>query len=141
MKMKKVYPVFIKKEKDDYLVYLPDVDHYTSGKTMYEAIYMARDLLGTISLDGNDLPEASSEENARKLAEKKADDIDFSYSDGSITYIDIDTDEYRKKMDTRAVKKNCTIPAWLNDKAEAKGINFSRVLQEALIVKVGEELI
>lgn len=133
--MKNVYPVFIKKEKKDYLVYLPDIDAYTSGKSFYDAIYMARDLLGTMSLEIK-LPSPSGAEKARKTAEEKADDPDFKFSDADITYVDIDTEEYQKKLDTRSVKKNCTIPAWLNDKAEAAGINFSRTLQDALIQKL-----
>jgi antitoxin HicB len=32
----------------------------------------------------------------------------------------------------KSVKKTLTIPAWLNQKAEAAGINFSQVLQKAL---------
>ena len=42
-------------------------------------------------------------------------------------------------MRNRAVKKNCTIPYWLNEKAEAMGLNFSKVLQNALIEQVGEQ--
>jgi antitoxin HicB len=34
------------------------------------------------------------------------------------------------------VKKNCTIPAWLNARAEAIGVNFSQTLQEALLAKI-----
>lgn len=133
--MKNVYPVFIKKEKKDYLVYLPDVDDYTSGKTFYDAINMARDLLGALSLETK-LPSPSDSEKAKRIAEEKADDPDFKFSDADITYVDIDTEEYKKKLDTRSVKKNCTIPAWLNDKAEAAGVNFSRALQDALIKKL-----
>ena len=33
---------------------------------------------------------------------------------------------------SKSVKKTLTIPAWLNDRALAKGINFSQLLQEAL---------
>ena len=133
--MKNVYPAFIKKDKNDYLVYLPDVDDYTSGKTFYDAIYMARDLLGTLSLETK-LPTPSDPGKAKRIAEEKADDPDFKFSDADITYVDIDTEEYKKKLDTRSVKKNCTIPAWLNDKAEAAGVNFSRALQDALIKKL-----
>ena len=42
----------------------------------------------------------------------------------------------RKKYGTRIVKKNCTIPAWLNARAEAIGVNFSQTLQEALLAKI-----
>lgn len=133
--MKRVYPIFIKKDGVDYLVYIPDVDAYTSGKTLYDAIYMARDLLGTLSLEET-LPYPSNERSAKLKAVEKADDPDFKFSDSEITFVDIDTDDYKKRLDSRSVKKNCTIPAWLNDKAEAAGINFSRVLQDALIDKL-----
>ena len=68
--------------------------------------------------------------------QEKADDSDFKFSTGTIVPVDIDTEDYRKKHETRAVKKNCTIPSWLNDEAEAAGINFSRVLQDALIERL-----
>lgn len=54
-----------------------------------------------------------------------------------VTWVDVDFAEYRKKVDNRAVKKNCTIPYWLNVKAEKAGINFSKVLQEALLEVLG----
>lgn len=133
--MKAVYPVFIQQHDSNYLVYIPDIDHYTEGNSLYDALYMARDLLGTVSLE-SELPDPSSTEDARRLTEEKADEPDFKYSTGILVPVDIDTDDYRKKHDTRAVKKNCTIPSWLNDQAEAAGINFSRVLQDALIERL-----
>ena len=50
-----------------------------------------------------------------------------------ISWVDINSGEYRRKIDTRAVRKNVTIPGWLNYEAEHAGINVSRVLQEALM--------
>ena len=134
--MKSVYPVFITKETDDYLVYAPDIDAYTSGKDMFEAIYMARDLFGTVSLDGRTMPVPSNYTHAVEIAREKADD-EIKWSEAPLSMIDIDFDEYKRRFDNRKVKKNCTIPAWLNEKAEAAGINFSRVLQEALVEKLG----
>ena len=134
--MQNVYPVLISKDKDYYLVYIPDVDGMTQGNSLYEAMYMARDYLGTYSLE-SELPEPSSAEQAVRLAEEHADSDDFKWSAGTPYFIDIDTDAYRRQLNTKAIRKNCTIPSWLNDKAEAAGINFSRVLQDALINKLG----
>ena len=53
-----------------------------------------------------------------------------------MTLVDIDFDIYRRKNELRAVKKNCTIPSWLNYEAEKANINFSQVLQDALIQKL-----
>lgn len=134
--MKNVYVTLIKQESDYYLVYVPDIDANTEGFSFYDAIHMARDLIGMYSLDA-ELPTPSSVEGAIKIAKEKADDEEYTWSDGQIVYVDIDADVYKAKYDKRMVKKNCTIPAWLNDKATEKGINFSRVLQDALLVRLG----
>lgn len=135
--MKGVYTVLITKDNEDYLVYIPDIDRNTEGKSMFDAIYMARDLLGTWSLD-HAMPAPSSVEDAIQIAKEKADSHDFVWSAGLPVFVDIDTEDYKRKLDTRSVKKNCTLPAWLNDKAEAAGFNFSRILQEALIEKLND---
>ena len=53
-----------------------------------------------------------------------------------VNYIACDTLEYRKMYNNKAVKKTLTIPEWLNEAASAMGLNFSQVLQEALLQKV-----
>ncbi len=122
--MKEAYPVILSKTKDGYFVSIPDFDIATQGKDIPDAIYMARDAIGLMGIDmedeGKELPKPES-----VLIEKKDGDI--------ITLVDVDFSEYRKRVDNRAVKKNCTIPYWLNEEAEKAGINFSKVLQDALI--------
>lgn len=44
---------------------------------------------------------------------------------------------FREKMLNKSVKKTLTIPAWLNTKAMENNINFSNVLQEALLKRLG----
>ena len=48
------------------------------------------------------------------------------------TLVDIDFAAYRRANDLRTVRKNVTLPSWLNDLAERNGVNFSQVLQESL---------
>lgn len=50
-----------------------------------------------------------------------------------VSLVDVDFSEYRKKVDTRSVKRNVTLPHWLNVEADKAGINISKVLQEALM--------
>jgi predicted RNase H-like HicB family nuclease len=38
----------------------------------------------------------------------------------------------RERLNSRFIKKTLSLPAWLNAEAEAKGVNFSQVLQTAL---------
>lgn len=54
-----------------------------------------------------------------------------------ITWVDVDFDAYRRAHDARTIRKNFTIPSWLNVEAEKAGINFSQVLQEALRERLG----
>lgn len=45
----------------------------------------------------------------------------------------LDIDAYAEKYGSKAVRKNITIPAWLNTFGEKKNLNFSKVLQDALM--------
>ncbi|MDR1495417.1 MAG: hypothetical protein LBS67_00635 [Clostridiales Family XIII bacterium] len=46
----------------------------------------------------------------------------------------LDMEEYTEKYGDKAVRKNLTVPAWLNTFGETNNINFSKVLQKALTV-------
>jgi len=127
--MREAYPVIISKTNNEYYVSIPDFDIATQGKDIPNAIYMARDAIGLMGIDmeddGKELPKPNSVK-----AKVAKDDI--------ITLVDVDFMEYRKKVDNRAVKKNCTIPYWLNEEAEKEGVNFSRVLQEGLLKAISK---
>ena len=126
--MKYIFPVVLKPEEPGYLVYVPDLDINTEGENIADAIEMARD---AICLWG-----VSQLEEGRKIPEIK--DFDAPHEKNEIlTLVDVDFEEYKKKLDNRAMKKSVTLPYWLNQEAEKEGINFSRVLQEALKEKLG----
>ena len=122
--MKKVYPVIFTADDEQYLVYIPDFDIYTQGDNLADAIDMARDAISLMGVTLEDECKAipdSSDIHSIMLEEKQI-----------CTLVDCDFDAYRRALENRSVKKNCTIPSWLNEKAEAAHINFSAVLQEAL---------
>lgn len=128
MKARVVYPIIISKENDGYFVSIPDFESATQGESIADAIMMARDAIGLMGIDmqddGNELPTPYSKE--------------YEMNEGDIlTLVDVDLAEYRKRVDNRAVKKNCTIPYWLSVEAEKAGINYSRILQEALKTALG----
>ena len=56
--------------------------------------------------------------------------------DAVLVVIEFDMLAYKKRTNSKAVKKTLTIPAWLNDRAIQLNINFSQVLQEALTEKI-----
>lgn len=138
--MKQVYPSFIvninNTSPHPFLVCVPDMDILTEGDSFADAIEMARDAIGIagISMEDNkeEFPVPSDQKTAiEKVKQYNMDGVNFS--NGILTYIDVDFSEYRRKTDTKMVRKNVTIPSWLNYEAERSGINVSRVLQEALI--------
>lgn len=137
--MKQVYPTFIVNTNDGsphpFLVCVPDMEILTEGDTFADAIEMARDAIGLagISMEDNkeDLPIPSDQAAAMEKVKQNTEDIDFSK--GVLTYVDVNFSEYRKKVDTKTVRRNVALPSWLNYEAEHAGINVSRVLQEALM--------
>mgnify|MGYP004558368437 CR=1 FL=1 len=144
--MKVIYPVCIFQTKDEYMVFVPDLNtNNTSGKTLEEALTMAQDLIATYILedleevDRNEIPKQSKIENInikeiQKYWEIDDEDIISSFK----TLVIVDLDEFLQKWSNKSVRKNLTIPQWLNTKAEALNINFSQVLQEALIQKISK---
>lgn len=98
--MKTAYPTFIAKDKKDYLVYVPDFDIYTEGKSFSDAIEMARDAIGLKGIcmedEGMKLPKASTCEKAIEKAKEDAED--FDYTKGTLIMIKIDFIAYRRRM-------------------------------------------
>lgn len=56
--------------------------------------------------------------------------------EGTLVIVEFNMLEYQRKHSSRAIKKTLSIPEWLNEEAVAMGINFSQVLQEALMLKL-----
>lgn len=129
--MKYVYPaVFEEAEEGGYIVTVPDVPcAFTQGDDMADAIFMAEDVLAMMLADYEDSKKTIPPVSDIKEMEKTAN--------GVVSYVMADTDEWRKSVDNRAIKKTLSIPSWLNKKAEKASINFSQTLQEALCQKLG----
>lgn len=100
----------------------------TQGEDMQEAYEMAVDAL--------DLALTARENEKEPIPEASALDA-VDPEDGTLVIIEFDMAEYRRKNCSRAVKKTLSIPEWLNEAAIRENINFSQILQEALMVKLG----
>ncbi len=123
--MKAAYPIII--NKNNFLVYVPDFDINTQGTDIENCIEMAREAIGLsgISLEdiGKEIPKPSYEL-------PQIDDKSLS------TFVDVDFNYYRQLEDNKMVKRNCTIPNYLNVMGERAGFNFSEVLRTALIERL-----
>ena len=125
--MKLVYPAIFRpcEEKEGYTVIVPDLPGcVTEGDTLADAILMAEDAASGWVLDeledGNPIPSA-----------KSVNDITVQPGE-FVNLLVLDMDSYAEKYGNKAVRKNLTIPAWLNTFAEKNQVNFSQVLTEAL---------
>lgn len=134
--MKGVYPVLFTKTDGTILIEVPDFNILTEGSDMNNAIEMARDAMEL---------KCVSMEDAKEEIPKPSDITKIDISNGTfsgegetiISLVDIDSGEYRRKIDTKTVRRNVALPSWLNYEAEHAGINVSRVLQEALMATLG----
>ncbi len=127
--MKLIYPAVFKPFSDKsggYVVEFPDLPGcVTEGKDLEQAIEMGIDaasgwILGELE-EGEKIPSAS---NYSEIAIENG---------CMVNMLLLDIDSYEEKYGEKAVRKNLTIPAWLNTFAEKNNINFSKILQDALL--------
>ena len=129
--MKYVYPaVFTKEPEGGYSIHFNDLEGcYTCATTIAEGLEMAEDALALVlyqyEVEQKEIP-APSELSSITLKENEFANL-----------IKADTMVYRKMYNKKAVKKTLSIPEWLNEEALSHNINFSQVLQEALMQKIG----
>jgi len=126
--MTQIYPAIFHKEEGSYWVEFPDLEGCsTCGDTFEDVMEMAQEALGlyinSLYESGQPIP-APSDIRSISVA-----------PDSFTSYVCVDDTKYRR--DTRAVKKTLSIPAWLATEAEGRNLSLSRVLQEALMQKIG----
>ena len=126
---KYVYPAVFTPEEKGYSIVFPDLEGcFTCGDSLQDGLEMARDVLALV-LYGY--------EKGEKEIPKPTERNEIKLEKGEfVNYVMCDTMEYRKRFNNKAVKKTLTLPEWLNEEAMALGINFSQVLQEALMMKL-----
>ena len=124
------YPaIFHDAEEGGFWISFPDYpEGFTQGESMAHAYEMAVDVLG---LCISDLVAAGEPLPAPSLPG------DVATEEGALlVVVEFDMEAYKRKHNSKAVKKTLTIPQWLNEEAIELGINFSQVLQEALLQKI-----
>ena len=130
--MKNVYPVFFTKTDNVILIEVPDFEILTEGKDMNDAIDMARDAIELKCVSMEDAKETIPEPSELTALSIEKGTF-FGEGETVVSLVDIDSSEYRKKIDTKTVRRNVALPSWLNYEADRAGVNVSRILQEALM--------
>lgn len=140
--MKVTYPVIFTDVGTNILIEVPDLSILTEANeegeekaSFADAIMMARDAIGLSCI--------SAEDNHKPIkAASDLHDIDASKGtfaedgEGVVSLVDVDLEVYRRRIDNKTVRRNVTLPNWLNQEAEAANLNVSRVLQDALMQKL-----
>lgn len=122
--MKNSYPIILTPDEVGFTVYIPDFEINTEDDTLTEAIEMARDAIGLMGIDMEDDKKALPMPSEIGAVDHSDNDI--------VTLVDVDFSEYRRKNDMRSVRRNVTLPSWLDYEAEKSGLNVSAILQKAL---------
>jgi predicted RNase H-like HicB family nuclease len=125
--MKLTYPACFYRDDETgaYAVEVPDLPGCATGAdNLADAI-----LMGTDAASGWVLTEL---EEGRPIPPASTIDSIQPEPDGFVNILVLDMDAYAEKYGDKAVRKNLTLPAWLNTFAESKNINFSQVLQDSL---------
>lgn len=119
-----IYPAIFSQDGDCIFVRVPDLPGgFTQGNDALDAVTMAEDLIGNLLEDQTAYPKPSNPK-------------DITLKDGEfLVYISVDLAEFRLKY-SRTVRKNVTIPEYLNVMAKERKINVSQVLTEALRAKL-----
>lgn len=113
-------------------VYFPDLPGCTScGESLQEAQENAQQALGLhlygMEQDGDPLPEPSSRPEA-----------DPETAPGWLMCpVTVFPSLIRNELDNRRVKTNVTIPAWVKELAQERGLNCSKLLEEAILDTAG----
>ncbi len=122
--MKEVYPVIFQKTEGYFVADIPDFQINTQGVDFAEAIMMARDAIGLMGIDMEDDGEALPQPSSANILTIENGDI--------LAYVDVDFADYRRRHDMKTVRRNVSLPCWLDAAADRAGINVSAVLQKAL---------
>lgn len=121
-----VYPAIFRQKDSQVVILFPDFDGcLSSAKDMQDAPYQAREVLG-LHLVGYE------DENMSIPPPTRIDDIKLQ--DNEIAFlVEVFMPAFRDKIKTAFIKKTLSIPAYLNALGEKNNINFSKVLQDAIV--------
>lgn len=126
------YPaIFHKADEGGFWVSFPDIPEcFSEGDDMEQAYRMVTEALGLALAE-------REKEHDEIPSPSQIEEVEVG-EDEVLVIVEFDMEAYKKKHNSKAVKKTLTLPEWLNEEAVNLGINFSQVLQEALIAKVNE---
>ena len=117
------YPAIFTLENNEYWVEFVDLKGcFSNGKTLAEAMENAKEAMGLFLEDLTEYPNCTTDIKSIKLEKNQI-----------VSFVCVDLEEHKRKYENKSVKKTLSIPAWLNTMAEKENVNFSKILQRALM--------
>lgn len=117
------YPAIFTHEDNQYWVEFVDLKGcFSDGNTLSEAMENAKEAMGLFLEDLTEYPECTANIKNINLEENQV-----------VSFVTVNLEEHKKKYENKSVKKTLSIPAWLNTMAEKQNVNFSQLLQKALM--------
>lgn len=95
---------------------------FSDGNNLSEAMENAKEAMGLFLEDLDEYPKCTTNIKDIKLKDNQL-----------ISFVTVNLDDHKRKYENKSIKKTLSIPAWLNTIAEKEGVNFSQLLQKALI--------
>lgn len=135
--MNVIYPAIFtetKEKENPILVYIPDINGMTEGKNIADAIAMAKDYICNALFDKTD-SEIPTAKRIDEIELKESPFFDAGKSFASL--VDVDLEAFRLREKSKSVRRNITLPQWLDDMATKAKLNVSAVAQNALKKELG----
>ena len=120
------YPAIFTEEENRYWVKFIDLEGcFSDGDSLAEAMENSKEAMGLFLEDLTEYPECTTDFSKIKLEKNQL-----------ISFVSINLEEHKKKYENKSVKKTLSIPALLNTLAEKENVNFSKILQTALMQRL-----
>lgn len=130
---KQYYPAVFHVSEDvgGYWVEFPDLPGcFSEGDSIEQTLENSKEALGLYLDQSDEFFQATIN------TPSSIHDIMKQHKDEIVMLVEYDAKKYARLHKTKAIKKTLTIPEWLDEEATAHHLNFSRILQEALIAKL-----
>lgn len=122
---KQIYPALLTAlDNGEYVIRVPDVPGcVTTGDSLEDALDSIQDALAgclcVLEDEGRPLPAPSAPAS-------------IAQEGSTVVLVDVDLLRYREETDTRSVRKNVSMPAWMATLADRHQLNCSQLLQKAI---------
>ena len=132
------YPVIVEKKGKHTILSFPSFDIVTDVEDGADYISAAQEVIALQLAAAEDEEKAARKAGPNYFVMFPDDRPNIKLKKGQqLIYVNVWMPYHRSLVKTVYVRKNVTIPAWVDQLAKANNVNFSEVLTDALKAKLG----